>query len=222
MEKATSQPDSVGRAPAPVPDEMAVVGAALVPLVVCGLLGQLLPALANTSSALILVLVIVAAACTGYRSAGVLAAISAGVWFDFFLTAPYLRFSVASAADVETLIVLVALGVVINEIVQWGRRYHSQFRDSEAYVRALLSMSDADGRHGKRVLDAVSRRLMTMLDLDACRWVDVVDPKAPGWTRMGRYATTADGSPSTPTGSRPPPPWPCRYGPKIPIPPASY
>lgn len=102
--------------------------APLGPLVACGLLNQILPALANTSAALILVLVIVAAACTGYRSAGVIAAISAGAWFDFFLTAPYLTFSVTSAADVETLIVLVLLGVVVNEVIHWGRRYQFQLR----------------------------------------------------------------------------------------------
>jgi K+-sensing histidine kinase KdpD len=130
----------------PVPYEMAMVGAALGPLVACGLLSQLLPALVNTSAALILVLAIVAAARTGYRSAGVIAAISAGVWFDFFLTAPYLTFSVESAADVETLIVLVLLGIVTNEIIHWGRRYQFQLRDRDAYLYALLVISDADGR----------------------------------------------------------------------------
>ena len=49
---------------------VAILGAALAPLVICGLLGLLPSALANTSAALILVLVIVAAACTGYRLAG--------------------------------------------------------------------------------------------------------------------------------------------------------
>jgi len=52
-----------------IPVEMAMVGAALGPPVACGLLNQLLPVLANTSAALILVLLIVSAACTGYCSA---------------------------------------------------------------------------------------------------------------------------------------------------------
>lgn len=156
-------------------------------------------------------LVIVAAACTGYRSAGVMAAISTGVWFDFFLTAPYLTFRVASAADVETLVVLIALGVVISKIIQWGRRYQFELRDRDAYLQALLAISDAGGRRGQRALDAVSSHLVAMLDLDACTWVNWSTPMPPHSTGMDRSAITAGGFPSTPRGCRPSPLWPCRY-----------
>jgi K+-sensing histidine kinase KdpD len=50
----------------------------------------------------VLVLWVVAAASTGVRLAGVLAALSSAVWFDFFLTAPYLTFVIIDRADIET------------------------------------------------------------------------------------------------------------------------
>ena len=38
----------------------------------------------------------------GYRLAGVLAALLMAVWFDFFLTRPYERFSITRRTDIET------------------------------------------------------------------------------------------------------------------------
>ena len=68
---------------------------------VAGLVGPFLVALAlvpfrtdlsRTNAALILVVVVVAVAALGSRTAGVLAALSAAAWFDFFLTRPYQTF----------------------------------------------------------------------------------------------------------------------------------
>ena len=165
---------------------VAILGAALAPLVICGLLGLLPSALANTSAALILVLVIVAAACTGYRLAGLIAAISAGVWFDFFQTAPYLRFSINDPADIETLIMLVLVGIAINEIIQWGRGYQVRLRDRDTYLHALLAISDRPNNKGTAWVDAVGTYLLTLLDLDACSWVEAIDDDVPRLDRAGR------------------------------------
>ena len=177
-----------------LPRRVAILGAAFAPLVICGLLGLLHGALANTSAALILVLVIVAAACTGYRLAGLIAAISAGVWFDFFLTAPYLRFSVADAADIETLIMLVLVGIAINEIIQWGRRYQARLRDRDTYLRALLAISDRPNTEGTAWVDAVGTYLRLCLT-----WTPVPGSRPSmttchGSTATVRCASTVSGS----------------------------
>ncbi len=168
-----------------LPRPVAILGALIAPLIVSALLSLLRGVLANTSAALILVLVIVAAACTGYRIAGFLAAVSCGVWFDFFLTAPYLRFSVADAADIETLIMLVLLGIAINEIIQWGRRYQARLNDRDTYLHALLAISDRPSNEGTAWVDAVGTYLLTLLDLDACSWVDAIDDDVPRLDRDG-------------------------------------
>jgi hypothetical protein len=54
---------------------------------------------ANTDAALVLVAGIVAVAALGNRPGGWLAAVSAGIWFDFFLTKPYEHFSITSRTD---------------------------------------------------------------------------------------------------------------------------
>jgi hypothetical protein len=95
-------------------DRVAVLVALLGPFVVSVALVPLRDSFANTNAALILVLVIVAVATTGKRVAGVLAAVSAGVWFDFFLTRPYERLTIANQADLETTALLIAVGVGVT------------------------------------------------------------------------------------------------------------
>jgi len=68
----------------------------------------------NTDAALALVLVVVAVAAAGYRLAGVLAAVSAAVWFDFFLTVPYERFTINRHTDIETTGLILAVGVAVT------------------------------------------------------------------------------------------------------------
>ena len=49
---------------------------------------------ANTASALILVVVIVAVVSLGNRISGFVATVSATLWFDFFLTRPYEKLAI--------------------------------------------------------------------------------------------------------------------------------
>lgn len=68
-------------------------------------------AISGTDAALCLVLVVVAVAAGGDRLGGYLTAISAAAWFDFFFTRPYQTFDITSRDDVETTILLLAIGV---------------------------------------------------------------------------------------------------------------
>lgn len=67
--------------------------------------------LPNTDAALALVLVVVAVAAAGHRTAGILAAVSAAVWFDFFLTVPYERLTIIRRADIEATVPILAVGI---------------------------------------------------------------------------------------------------------------
>ena len=77
----------------------AALGAGLA-ILVSGALVGLRDVLSNTSVALILVFIIVAAATVGGRRAGLLTAVAAGVAFDFFQTRSYNRLTVSSADDI--------------------------------------------------------------------------------------------------------------------------
>src|SRR5262245_66034169 len=78
------------------------------------------------TSVLVLVLIVVGAAATGDRAAGLLAAVSAGAWFDFFLAPPYLTFTIDSADDIETAVLLVLISIAVPEGPLWGRRQQAR------------------------------------------------------------------------------------------------
>ena len=78
-----------------------VVGtAAALPLLACVALSPFRHAVPNTNAALGLVLLIAAEAATGIRAAGLAAALSCAVWFDFFLTQPFHRFLIHGRVDI--------------------------------------------------------------------------------------------------------------------------
>ncbi|HZC70734.1 MAG TPA: DUF4118 domain-containing protein [Jatrophihabitans sp.] len=89
----------------------------------------------NTHAALVLVAVVVLVAANGHRVAGVTASASAAVWFDFFLTKPYERFSITHRADIETTVLLVAVGAAVTELAVRGRRRASWRRPRPAISR---------------------------------------------------------------------------------------
>jgi K+-sensing histidine kinase KdpD len=59
-------------------------------------------------------LVVVVAAAIGGRAAGIVAAVSAALAYDFFLTTPYHTLVIDSLAQVITVVLLVATGVVVS------------------------------------------------------------------------------------------------------------
>src|SRR5262249_61420795 len=92
-------------------DRLAVVAALAAPLLLTVILVPFRTSLPNTDAALALLLVVVAVAAHGYRLAGYLAALSAAVWFDFFLTRPYQELTIPPRADLEYTVLLLVLGV---------------------------------------------------------------------------------------------------------------
>ena len=151
-----------------------VIGAALLlPLAVSALLGLFRDSVANTNAALMLVLIIVAAASTGIRSAGVLAALSSAAWFDFFLTEPYDRFAITKRADIETAVLLMLVGVAVTEIALWGRRQQARASREQGYLDGVLRTATAAGA-GRSSLDSlidhVSDQLTDLLQIDRCRF----------------------------------------------------
>jgi hypothetical protein len=127
---------------------------------------------ANTDAALLLVLVVVAIAANGYRLAGVLAALSAGVWFDFFLTEPYERFTITDRADVETFVLVVVVGVGVTELAVWGRRQQALASRDAGYLAGIQAAAEvgATGGSSFALVEQVSAELTRMLALQECHF----------------------------------------------------
>jgi hypothetical protein len=153
--------------------DLVALGAALVaPLVVAAALLPLRGHVANTDVALVLVLVVVAVAANGFRTAGWLAAVSTAVWFDLFWTEPYGRLTITDRADIETAVLLVAVGAAVTEIAVWGRRQHHAAIREAGFRDGLLAAAEAvaAGDSPTTVIDRICEQLVPLLGLEAARF----------------------------------------------------
>jgi K+-sensing histidine kinase KdpD len=151
-------------------DRLAVVAALVAPLALTLILVPFRTSFPNTDAALALVLVVVAVAMNGYRLAGYLAALSAAVWFDFFLTRPYEEFSITRREDVETTVLLLVIGVVVTELAVWARREHAAASRRAGYLDGINAAAQAvaAGDSPSRLIEQVSGRLTELLSLRTC------------------------------------------------------
>jgi hypothetical protein len=153
-------------------DRVAVAVAVLAPLAFCAALVPLRAHLSNTNVALVLVVLVVAVAANGNRLAGALAAIFAAVWFDFFFTVPYERFSITNSADIRTAVLLLLVGLAVSQLGARARRmrviavtdagYLAQVHDTAVLAMSAQSVND--------VVDQVREQLTELLHLRGCRF----------------------------------------------------
>ena len=153
-------------------DRLAVVAALAAPLLLTVILVPFRGSFPNTDAALALILVVVAVAANGYRLAGYLAALSAAVWFDFFLTRPYEQFTITRRTDIETTVLLLVIGVAVTEIAVWGRRQHAAASRRAGYLDGIgaAARAVAAGESPGELIDQVSGRLTELLSLRACKF----------------------------------------------------
>jgi hypothetical protein len=128
--------------------------------------------LGGADAALVLVLVIVAVAMFGTRLAGLLAALSCGVWFDFFLTRPYQRFTITSADDVLTMALLLLVGVGVTELAAWGRRQQAIAAREAGYLAGIQVAAEAVAAQttAAQRIDQICAQLTLLLELRTCRF----------------------------------------------------
>jgi hypothetical protein len=137
------------------------------PLALTAVLVPFRGSFANTDAALALILVVVAVAAAGYRAAGVLAAISAAAWYDFFLTKPYETFTINRAADIETTVLLLVIGIAVTEISVWGHRQQVVAGRRSGYLEGIndAARAVAAGDSPSVLANQVAARLVELLGL---------------------------------------------------------
>jgi hypothetical protein len=153
-------------------DRIALLLALLAPVAVSALLVPFRAHLANTQVALVLVVVVVAVAASGNRLAGIVAAVSAGVWFDFFFTRPYQRFTIADRSDIETFVLLLVVGIAVTELAVWGRRQQALASRDAGYLAGIYAAAEV-GAHGgspSLLIKSVSIQLISTLRLLGCHY----------------------------------------------------
>ena len=154
----------------------ALVGAALVvPLLACAVLSAFRDSLTPVTQTLTLVLIVVAAAATGDRLAGILTVLSSAAWFDFFLTEPYHRFTIDDADDIEATALLLVIGFAVNELALWGLRQQAHASKRAGYLDGVLGTAEiiAAGEETREVLiERIGRQIRGVLDVETSRYVE--------------------------------------------------
>ena len=153
-------------------DRAAVAAALAAPLAAAAVLLPLRASWPNANVALLLVVVVVAVAAIGNRVAGLLAAVSAAAWFDFFFTVPYERFAIRNSSDITTAVLLLAVGAAVSQLAARARRlrvititdadYLTQIRETAAMATSAAAPGD--------VVRYVGAQLTGLLGLEDCRF----------------------------------------------------
>lgn len=169
--------------------QRAIVAFALLgPLVAAGALHLAGDHVTAAVGALVLTLVVVGAAASGLRTAGVLAAVSASAWFDFFLTEPRWSFTVFDRDGVEITVLLLVVGLVVTEVALWGRRQQDRASRRAGYLDGVLSTADLvalPDTSPDMLVARVAERITDLLGVDDCRF-EGADRRARSTTLMHR------------------------------------
>jgi Domain of unknown function (DUF4118) len=157
----------------------------------------------NSDLALVLVLVVLGAAVAGGRGAGTVAAVSAALSYDFFLTVPYRSFTIDRADDIETTVLLALIGLIAGELVERARR-------SEAVAIARRRELDrierraelaAGGERPGRLIALSAEELTDILDLEGCTFVPTPPPEDIPVFTHGAISVPSGVGDSAPAGS---------------------
>ena len=153
-------------------DRTVVLAGLLVPLGVAAILLPWRASWSNTNVALVLVVAVVALAALGSRAAGALAAVSAFAWFDFFFTRPYERFTIRGSADITTAVLLLVVGLAVSQLAARARQLRVVAITDAGYLaqihEAASMAKSADAT--ETVVDTVRDQLISVLDLEGCRF----------------------------------------------------
>ncbi len=150
---------------------------ALLPLAVAAILVPLREDMVVANVALVLVLVVVLAAVTGGWKAGALSALVTTLTFDFWFTKPYLSLKIESADDVETALLLLAVGVCVGLIAsrtRFARHAADATRSETTRIHRVAELS-ARGAEPGDILLAAQRELLGLLSLEDCHFEPGLD-----------------------------------------------
>jgi hypothetical protein len=142
----------------------------------------------NTDLALAMVVVVALVVLPGRRLAALIAGVSAGVWFDFFLTKPYESFSIQRGADVQTTVLLAVVGVLVGEIAVRRRQARGETTTARGEVVSLYVVAEmlAAGSRPEQVVTQVGEQLSELLFLVDCHFdPNVHDSNFPLLDRSG-------------------------------------
>jgi hypothetical protein len=151
---------------------LAFGGGVFLPLGMAALMVPFRDSFADAAAALVLIAVVAAVAVGGTRFAGYVAAASAALWFDFFLTRPYEQLTITHSQDIEITVSLLIVGVIVTELAARSRRHLATADEESDYVELLYRLSEfaSSGATFDQIVARVSNHLTELLGLRDCRF----------------------------------------------------
>lgn len=142
------------------------------PLAGAGLLVPLRGHTQASNLALVMVAVVGASVVPGFRRAALLAGLSAGVWFDFFLTRPYETFSIERSGDIQTAGLMTGLAVLVGTVAARRRKAGEKAQRSGREVMGLYLTAQmlSAGARVETVVQTIADQVRDLLFVAECRY----------------------------------------------------
>ncbi len=155
--------------------------AVVAPVIAAAALISIRDQVVSTNIALLLVVVVVAVASVGQRVAAGLSALAAALAFNYLHTAPYYSLRIDSRDDVETVVLLLLVGLAVGELASRGRQARAAAARGRRDLASLhgLGALVATGEDTDYVLMATEAELIDLLRLAACRFEAAYEPDLP-------------------------------------------
>jgi K+-sensing histidine kinase KdpD len=160
--------------------------------VVAGLLTLARAQLHENHVTLVLVLTVAVVSAAGLRPAGLVAAVTTGLAYDYFWIEPYYSFRIFDTQDILTVILLVLVGGAIEQLSWWAGRQRALADRRLGYLTALRRAAEplAPETHAA-TLQAISETVANVLGADSCHLV--LDERVPATVLHGDGSITRAG-----------------------------
>jgi len=175
------------------PSPIAYAIGGLLPIAVAAAMVGVRDEFDKTNVALVLVLVVVGTAAFGGRGPAALSAIITALSWEFFFTRPFNSLRINSADDVETFLILLAIGLAVGQIAVYARHRQREASRGRNELISMRRMAErvAAGAADVELIDLAVHEVTSLLSLIACRFeVAATGPTLPVLERSGRIATT--------------------------------
>jgi K+-sensing histidine kinase KdpD len=141
---------------------------------------------------LMLVLAVALVSAAGLRPAGLVAAVTTGLAYDYFWTEPYYSFRIFDTQDILTVLLLVLVGGAIEQLSWWASGQHAVAARRLDYLNALRRAAEPiPSETHTATLKAISDTMITVLDADSCDLV--LDDRLPATVLHGDGSATRAG-----------------------------
>jgi hypothetical protein len=160
--------------------------------VVAALLTLARPQLHENHVTLVLVLSVAVVSAVGLRPAGLVAAVTTALAYDYFWTEPYYSFRIFDTQDILTVLLLILVGGAIEQLSWWASRLRAVAVRRLDYLTALRRAAEPIPPETQvAALEAIADTVLNVLDADSCDLV--LDERLPELVLHGDGTVTRSG-----------------------------